>query len=342
MAKSASIIVGGTNSHSTAAADFNRISTDFIADGVVGAITNTSGVAPTTGGYAVNATGTPSNQTVVTAGRAYITSTPTGSTSQSILFSDDAGTTITHAANASGSTKYDWIYVAPSATALATPATDASDTFTYTVSRSSSNVTDNGTPPTFGHNIAVVTLVNNFVTITNANIADKRVRTGAAANSLIPNVTLPATTVVPMNLASNPYKFYVYRAAALTYTNQTVMPFDTKIFDTSSNVDVVTNKGRFTAPIAGFYHFDATLSFQTAGASVAYAAQLYKNGIRILQGKVSVNMYNGGYQEASQVSGMLQLVAGDYIEVGGQSAGTISTLTGASETWFQGFLVSAT
>jgi len=49
-------------------------------------------------------------------------------------------------------------------------------------SRSTSATTDNGTPPTYGTLLAVVTVANGFSTITNSNIADKRVRTGFKGN----------------------------------------------------------------------------------------------------------------------------------------------------------------
>lgn len=193
MSRSVSILTGGSNSHATAAADFNGVMTDFIAQGVVGALTNTAGVAPSTGGMAVNAQGTPNTTVQINPGIAYVTGTPTGSTSQTFRCVDPDGATITHAANATGGTRFDWIYVTIDATKLANPAVDASDVFTYTVSRSTSGTVDNGTPPTYGYNIAVTTLANGFASVVNANIADRRARTGA--NSVASNANITGTPV---------------------------------------------------------------------------------------------------------------------------------------------------
>lgn len=59
---------------------------------------------------------------------------------------------------------------------------------------------------------------------------------------------------------SNPYKFRVYRNAALSLgTGAQKVTFDAETFDTNSNFDNATNH-RYVAPISGFYFFTATIS----------------------------------------------------------------------------------
>jgi len=176
--KLVSVVTGGSNSHQTTSAEINGIATDFISQGVVGAVSNTSGVAPATGAFAVNAIGTPNMSVRVTNGVAYVTATPTGGTSQTFRVTMDATEDVTIAANATGGTRYDWIYIKLDADKLVNPAVDASDVVTLTTSRSTSSSTDNGTPPTYGYCIAVVTVSNGASSITNGNITDSRQQTG--------------------------------------------------------------------------------------------------------------------------------------------------------------------
>jgi len=169
------VVTGGTNSHATTAAEVNGVATNFVSQGVNGAITNTSGVAPSTGSFAVNAQGTPAMFVDVSAGTAYVTATPSGQASQNLLVSmTSAYTSYAISSNASGSTKYDWIYLKVNPTNANNPASDASDVTALFTSRSSSNSTDNGTPPTYGILLAVVTVANGASSITNGNISDQR------------------------------------------------------------------------------------------------------------------------------------------------------------------------
>jgi len=174
MAITSSILTGGSNNHPTTSEEANAIATDFIGEGVVSTITNTNGVAPATGGFAVNAQGTPDNTIAISAGVAYVQATPTGQGSQTLRVKNSATTNLTISANSSGSTKYDWIYISVSATNAANPNTAGDNVATITSSRSSSASTDDGTPPTYSYPIAVVTVANGFSTITNGNIRDIR------------------------------------------------------------------------------------------------------------------------------------------------------------------------
>lgn len=175
MTDKTTILTGGTNSFQTTAEHVNYPATDLLANGIVGAVTNTAGVAPATGGLACNAQGSPNMTVAVTAGIAYVLATPTGQASQR-LRAAIAAQNATIAANATGGTRFDWIYVTINATNANTPNAAGDNVASITVSRSTSSSVDNGTPPTYGYNIAIVTVANGAASITNGNIADSRVR----------------------------------------------------------------------------------------------------------------------------------------------------------------------
>lgn len=211
-----STLTGGSNNAQTTSEDLNGVATDLIsADGVVGALTNTSGVAPMTGGLAVNAQGSPNKTTAVTAGTAYVTATPTSQNSQRLRVKIDAQN-VTHADNTSGGTRYDWIYVTISAANAANPSASMDNVGTITVSRSTSSSTDNGTPPTYGYCIAKVTLTNGFSSVTNGNIADVRTQVGMTSNAVV------AGSVVPEDLVTGTGTTWVWSDWTPTYANITV------------------------------------------------------------------------------------------------------------------------
>jgi hypothetical protein len=127
-----------------------------------------------TGGYAVNAQGTPDMTLAVSAGTAYADGVPSSQNSQTFRIKSSAEETVAIAANSSGSTKYDYIYLQLNATELNNPNTAGSDASELVVSRSTSNSTDDGTPPTYGILLAIVTVVNGATSITNGSIRDLR------------------------------------------------------------------------------------------------------------------------------------------------------------------------
>lgn len=182
MAILTNILTGGSSNHQTTSENANQIATDFVAEGVVGAVTNTSGVAPATGALSVNAQGSPNMTVAVGTGVAYVTATPSGQASQTLRVYNNASSNVTIAANLSGSTKYDWVYLSVSAANAANPNTAGDNVATLVTSRSSSASSDDGTPPTYGYALAVVTVANAASSITNGNIADVRNMTSASTS----------------------------------------------------------------------------------------------------------------------------------------------------------------
>jgi hypothetical protein len=150
-------------------------------------------------------------------------------------------------------------------------------------------------------------------------------------------------------IAQNPYMFSVYRGSDKTGIADNVltkMDFDTKKFDTGNNFDAVTNF-RFTAPVAGYYQLNVFMQFSSINSTlVASTGFVYKNG-------ASIQTFGGLYPNVgigNQVtsfgnwSGLVQLAAGDYIEIYGTCdviSSTINFTGTAVGCHFSGFLASA-
>lgn len=148
-----------------------------------------------------------------------------------------------------------------------------------------------------------------------------------------------ATTTLSPQAWKNPYKFSAYRTAALNSNNgDLIFPFDTETFDTNSNFDITTNKGRYTAPVAGFYFLSAVVSLTSD--NVRSIIGIVKGGsTEILVGN---DLIPGDVDVGLTVSGLVQLSAGDYVEVRIYTVSAQAFTVGLSKCTFQGFLVSQT
>ena len=157
----------------------------------------------------------------IKAGQAYVTATPSSQNSQVLRVRAAADyTTYTINANSSGSTKYDWVYLSISATNSNDPSADGSNVASFVTSRSSSNSTDDGSPPTYGIVLAVITVANGASSITNSNIVDKRVQASVSTAGT------PSTTgwnnlgYTPSSITANGNRSYslVFSSVDLTGT----------------------------------------------------------------------------------------------------------------------------
>lgn len=154
------------------------------------------------------------------------------------------------------------------------------------------------------------------------------------------------TIIYPIGAASaddlqNPVKFRVFRSAAYTTTGTNTlirMPYDAKSFDTGTNVDIVTNPGRFTVTVPGFYQFNARWGTGSATSNINNIA-LFKNGAEASRGAYLQYTAN---PMGNTVSDFLQLAVTDYIEVFYSSNGAVVADVGSAYNYFSGFLVSAT
>lgn len=135
--------------------------------------------------------------------------------------------------------------------------------------------------------------------------------------------------------SSNPYKFSAYRNAALnSASSYTKVAFDTELFDT--NNDFNTTNARYTAPVTGYYLFNAVAGNSVAGGTAQFIA-LYKNGSRIKLGNGNSATTSG---QSCTVAALVKLNAGDYVEVFfiGGSGSTMNV--GADTCYFDGCLHS--
>lgn len=217
--KATSILTGGTNNHLTTSEEANAMATDFITPGCVGVLSSTAGSAPMAGSYAVNAQGTPNMTVAVSAGRVYISTTPSGQGAQTIRTYMNSAENVTIAANSSGSTKYDWLYIANDTAAAANPATDGTNVSTFFVSRSTSTSVDNGTPPTSSQPLSVITVANGASSITNAMIRDVRIQ-GRAADPTPASADWTAIPTAPTTVAYNGQKSYTLTWNGVDYTDR--------------------------------------------------------------------------------------------------------------------------
>lgn len=173
--KTAAIIQSGTSNYLTPAESFNVVATDTLTPGIVGAYTSTSGVAPTTGSFAVNAQGSPNMTVAVSAGQAYVNATPTSGTAQNIRVKLASSENVTIAANSTGGTRYDFVYIKVDADKLNNPAADGTDVVTLTTQRSTTSTVDSNGALANALCIAIVTVTNGAVSIANADISDYRI-----------------------------------------------------------------------------------------------------------------------------------------------------------------------
>lgn len=137
----------------------------------------------------------------------------------------------------------------------------------------------------------------------------------------------------------NPYKFRVYRNAALTSSGQNPIIFDTKTFDTGSNYSTVT--GIFTVPVAGFYWFHAQTIQNTTTANIGVGLTIYQ-GANAVAADNHVVMYAGSYQDTQKCGSPIQCSANDQIKCVDSGNSGFAYNPGSASMIFSGFLVSAT
>lgn len=152
----------------------------------------------------------------------------------------------------------------------------------------------------------------------------------------VANLTIGATTSVALS-----YKFSVYRNSAQNggSGSPALIQFDTKTYDTGSNVDVATNKGRFTVPITGYYSLSSWITL-TAASSDGYSISLYKNGSLFRQG--NQGFYSGSTTTGIGVTANPALTAGDYIEVYVRNGGGAISVGSSTVNYFEGYLLAKT
>lgn len=157
---------------------------------------------------------------------------------------------------------------------------------------------------------------------------------GTSDTQTLTNKTLTdSTNTVSSKVLTVPYNFSYYRNSAATTGNLAFskITFDTQIYDTGSNV----SSGVFTAPVAGYYHFDARASVQSG---TRFIVSLFKNNAEYHRGHDTNSSISGG-----NVSATIKLAANDTVDVRVLGSSAISLEVGNTySTYFNGYLISTT
>ena len=223
--KYVSVVQSGVNNYLTSAELLNNVPTNTILPGIVGSYTNTSGVAPATGNFAVNAQGTPNMTVAVSSGKAYVSATPTSGNAQTVEVRSDATENVTISANSTGSTRYDFVYIKVDPDKMNNPSVAGTDVATFITSRSTTqNVDSNGTPSNTLL-LAIVTVINGASSIANSDIYDARIQCSRANDGWVSaNETwayASSTTITVPTGATGKYsvgdKVRIYQANTLKY-----------------------------------------------------------------------------------------------------------------------------
>lgn len=172
----------------------------------------------------------------------------------------------------------------------------------------------------------------NGVTIDGLNIKDGKLNT----NDSVVTANITAAAVTPPKW-TNPYKFRAYDTAGGTsgtagFTKKT---FNTESFDTNSNFASST----YTVPVSGFYMFGGAVLYLSSAVSNIRIASIYKNGAEAIRGTEMSSPSTMNFTVT--VSGLLQLTAGDTIELWQYSLVSV-TFGNGGQCNFWGYLVSET
>ena len=183
------------------------------------------------------------------------------------------------------------------------------------------------------YGLSVTTGKISGTSITSSTITGSQIAPSTIATSNI------ASGVLAYNNFSNPYKFRAWgnTTQSVDSTVSTVMIFNNIDYDTGSNFN--TSTYTFTAPVAGWYHFDYRIG-HWANASYSTEVLLFVNGSFTSRGNLATNT------SSNQGSDTLKLNANDQVKVIGYSSTTQNNGAGSgsdsSVQYFSGFLMSAT
>lgn len=104
-------------------------------------------------------------------------------------------------------------------------------------------------------------------------------------------------------------------AAAFTQTvsTWTTLPYDTVAFDAGNHMTTGA-AAKYTAPVAGIYHVDATAYAPSGGAGYELALAIAVNGTRLRETS-DLDSAASGTDDSQQISGLVQCAAGDQIQI---------------------------
>lgn len=142
---------------------------------------------------------------------------------------------------------------------------------------------------------------------------------------------------------TNPYKFSAYCSTGKNvFTTTLIVDLQTELFDTNNNF---TNS-RYTAPVSGFYLINAAAWWGSAGAGTNEYCTIHlrKNGLAT--GMPESDRTNGSGTAdrlmRPHLHSLIQLTAGDYIELWISTQGSRDLVAGQTTTYMNGHLVTPT
>lgn len=124
---------------------------------------------------------------------------------------------------------------------------------------------------------------------------------------------------------SNPaFMAYLSTGASISSGVQAIA-LNAEDFDVGNNFNI--SNGRFTAPVAGTYQFNALVGIDTTTTSISYlSAEIRKNGSRYFGGGWNSKPSTTSTYSNASASYTIYLAAGDYIELGTEVSATVSLL----------------
>ena len=138
---------------------------------------------------------------------------------------------------------------------------------------------------------------------------------------------------VPGNSVDAKTAARAYRAAALTTASGAFskIPLDTLSYDSAANMQVAS--GRYVVPTAGYYQANGEVAVAgNASTDCLVHADLYVNGSLAVVGSVVGRMDNAGYARPN-VSDVLRLNAGDYIELWTYTSAAFALFVGGASAY---------
>lgn len=205
---------------------------------------------------------------------------------------------------------------------------NASGTGIFTIAAPNSNVDRTLTLPD-----NTGTLLSSASTLSPSQLGSQfSINSGAPSNSFVMDASGRITT-------PNQPAFLAGKTSATA--NGNVMVFNETVFNIGGHYN--TSNGRFTAPISGVYQF----SWQILGniQQTVYRTTFRRNGSNNITGNFQVQMrmdgnVNNAFETSTTYTILVQLTAGDYVDIFYVSDNGVSTINDASY-WekFMGHLV---
>lgn len=198
------------------------------------------------------------------------------------------------------------------------------------------NNLDAATPELFNSRFGAIADLLNGNIDTN-NLAAGAVTAADLASDAVTTGKVLDGAVTPVK-QSNPYKFAAYKSGTFTPgTGATVVVFNNEDYDTNGNYDTAT--GIYTAPVSGYYHFDAHMHTNVIGATRRCLITFSKNGVEYALGGENTRSDN---YIAMPFSIDMYLLAGETVNVNVFNSAGQDYDTTAHKCRFSGHLYSIT